>query len=547
MRLVMRLRLAGLSILTAPLFALAAGCGSDAGQAGPELVARTSAALTGDSIAQLALANVGGMACAKNSLGGTSFDSSCTGNGGQPEYWCADFARWVWEHEGAGNTSELTAAAGSFYVYGQKHGTLSNSPTLGDAVVYNYAGGGVADHVALVTKVNSNGTIETTSGDWDGQSGSEAYFSSTSKVVLNTPAYAGTVGSSPGVMGMTISGFITPVGLSAADFGGAYVSQSFPLASTTLQMFAGQTIKASLTMKNTGAKSWDSSTKLGTTQPRDRASAFADSSWLAPNRAVAVSGTVAPGSNFEFKFDLHAPSKTGNYLEYFNLVQESVAWFGDPGQGGPPDDDIEANITVVAGVRGNLDAADCTALTGWTQDQATPDSPIGVDFYFDAKEGDPGATPAKGTANVSRSDLCTAIGSCVHGFSVTPPAAIYDGKPHAVYAYGVAASGEGPNELLAGSPKTITCDGPPPAGSEDAGAGGAADDDAGAPHGSGSSSSSGGSASPGGADAGNGDTSTGASGGCTVSSSGGLPVGLAGWATMLGAIGLVARRRRAHR
>src|SRR5581483_9283060 len=194
-----------------------------------------------------------------------------------------------------------------------------------------------------------------------------------------------------------------------------------PLATTPLTMFAGQTIHASLTMKNSGSSAWDSSTRLGTTQPRDRASAFADSSWIAPNRAAAVSGTVAPGDSFEFEFDLRAPSKPGSYLEYFDLVQESVAWFGDPGQGGPPDDDIEANISVVAGVRGNLDGADCTALTGWTQDQAVPDSPIGVDFYVDAKEGDPGATPTKGTANVSRNDLCSAIGSCVHGFSVTPP------------------------------------------------------------------------------------------------------------------------------
>ena len=78
------------------------------------------------------------------------------------------------EREGAGNTSELDAAAGSFYVYGQNHGTLSNTPAVGDAVVFDYQGGGVADHVAIVTQVNSDGTIETVSGDWNGDSGSEA-------------------------------------------------------------------------------------------------------------------------------------------------------------------------------------------------------------------------------------------------------------------------------------------------------------------------------------------------------------------------------------
>src|SRR5439155_12396609 len=34
----------------------------------------------------------------------------------------------------------------------------------------------------------------------------------------------------------------------------------------------------------------------------------------------------------------------GPYHEFFSVVQESVAWFSDPGQGGPPDNDIEAWI-----------------------------------------------------------------------------------------------------------------------------------------------------------------------------------------------------------
>ena len=138
---------------------------------------------------------------------------SQTGNGGQPEYWCADFAIWVWKKSGVTDLSKLTAAAGSFYVYGQDNNTLSDTPALGDVAVFNYQGGGVADHVAVVTQVNADGTIETVSGDWNGQSGSEAEFASTSSVVLNEPAYADTIGSSPAVMGMSISGFVAPVGL----------------------------------------------------------------------------------------------------------------------------------------------------------------------------------------------------------------------------------------------------------------------------------------------------------------------------------------------
>ncbi|HEY4119804.1 MAG TPA: glycoside hydrolase domain-containing protein [Byssovorax sp.] len=166
------------------------------------------------SVASIATANLGDTACGLNSAGGHAYGSSCTGNGGQPEYWCADFAKWVWQQAGA-DVDNLTAGAGSFYVYGQDHATLSNTPHVGDAVVFDYQGGGYADHVAIVTQVNGS-SIVTVSGDWNGQSGSEAHFSSTSSVIENQPAYPGVVGSSPSIIGMTISGFISPVGIPAA-------------------------------------------------------------------------------------------------------------------------------------------------------------------------------------------------------------------------------------------------------------------------------------------------------------------------------------------
>jgi len=200
----MRSNFMTLATLIIPIAACSAGHREEA--------VTTASNITEADFAQLALDNVGGMACASNSLGGRSFYSSCTGNGGQPEYWCADFVKWVWANSGV-DVGELTAAAGSFYVYGQHHGTLKNSaPREGDAVVFNYAGNGYADHVAIVTKVLADGRIETASGDWNGQEGTEAEFSRTSHVVLNDPPYPAVVGSQPGVMGMTISGFISPAG-----------------------------------------------------------------------------------------------------------------------------------------------------------------------------------------------------------------------------------------------------------------------------------------------------------------------------------------------
>jgi len=54
-----------------------------------------ASAASASTIAALATANVGKQACSTNTLGGRGFETSCTGNGGQPEYWCADFAKWV--------------------------------------------------------------------------------------------------------------------------------------------------------------------------------------------------------------------------------------------------------------------------------------------------------------------------------------------------------------------------------------------------------------------------------------------------------------------
>jgi hypothetical protein len=133
-----------------------------------------------------------------------------------------------------------------------------------------------------------------------------------------------------------------------AEYAAAFVSQSFPFAVTALDMVEGQTIPSYIELKNVGTKTWDSNTHLGTTQPRDRTSVFADSSWLSPNRPAGVTGTVPPGGTYKFQFNLHAPSKTGTYLEYFGVVEDGVAWFSDPGQGGPVDNDLEAQIVVSA-------------------------------------------------------------------------------------------------------------------------------------------------------------------------------------------------------
>jgi uncharacterized membrane protein YgcG len=156
-------------------------------------------------------------------------------------------------------------------------------------------------------------------------------------------------------------------------YGASFVSQSFPLASTTLTMVEGQVIPSYIELKNTGTKSWDSNTHIGTTQPRDRKSVFADSTWIADNRPAGVKGTVAPGGTYKFTFDLAAPMTAGSYDEFFGVVEDGVAWFSDSGQGGPPDDDLEVKIDVVA-----------PEYRGDFKDQSFPSSPTALTVH----EGD---------------------------------------------------------------------------------------------------------------------------------------------------------------
>ncbi len=160
----------------------------------------------------------------------------------------------------------------------------------------------------------------------------------------------------------------------AVAYSAAYVSQSFPLASAPpLAMVEGQVIPSYIELKNTGTKTWDSNTRIGTTQPRDRKSAFADGTWINDTRPAAVTGTVPPGGTYKFQFDLAAPVMPGTYDEFFGVVQEGVAWFSDPGQGGPPDNDLEVKITVTA-----------PQYRGTFKDQSFPLSPAPITVH----EGD---------------------------------------------------------------------------------------------------------------------------------------------------------------
>ena len=89
---------------------------------------------------------------------------------------------------------------------------------------------------------------------------------------------------------------------------------------------------------NSGNTTWSNSgpnpVLLGTSNPKDRASAFYDSSWAAGNRpAVLKQSTVVPGQIGTFEFWMRAPNLSNGTVsnEYFQSVVEGSSWMNDIG------------------------------------------------------------------------------------------------------------------------------------------------------------------------------------------------------------------------
>lgn len=105
---------------------------------------------------------------------------------------------------------------------------------------------------------------------------------------------------------------------------------------------------------------------------------------------------------------------------------------------------------------GYLDGASCDGMFGWAQDPDAPDAPIDVHLYFGGPAGTPGAPAVATRAGVHRDDLCTAIGSCEHGYALRSPYSLHDGLPHPIHAYGIDTAG-GNNPQLVNSPRELVC------------------------------------------------------------------------------------------
>ena len=114
---------------------------------------------------------------------------------------------------------------------------------------------------------------------------------------------------------------------------GAYTDQTESTPVNTSGVTPGERIYLTLSAKNTGNVTWGANTNLATAH-LSGSSPFYDGSWLSPSRPARISpSSVAPGQTGTFSFWVQVPfNQGGNFKEYFQPVEEGVAWIQDIGE-----------------------------------------------------------------------------------------------------------------------------------------------------------------------------------------------------------------------
>lgn len=115
-----------------------------------------------------------------------------------------------------------------------------------------------------------------------------------------------------------------------ADYRAEFAGQSDYMTLESGEVAGGQWFL----FRNIGSDTWvNSNFFLGTSNPRNRASAFAHSSWMSNFRAARMPvQAVAPGQTTRFDFTVQAPTvaTVTVYEEYFEPVAELIAWTEAP-------------------------------------------------------------------------------------------------------------------------------------------------------------------------------------------------------------------------
>ena len=117
------------------------------------------------------------------------------------------------------------------------------------------------------------------------------------------------------------SGALGTAAPSFAANGAAFVAQTVPATVQT-----GESFSVDVTMQNTGDTAWTpgSGHYLGSQNPQD------NTTWGTNRIAMAPSDSVNPGQSYVFHANLTAPAQPGDYDFQWQMLQDAVAWFGEP-------------------------------------------------------------------------------------------------------------------------------------------------------------------------------------------------------------------------
>lgn len=133
--------------------------------------------------------------------------------------------------------------------------------------------------------------------------------------------------------GTTVIVHDTP-GIEAAfnppDYDGVITDQS----PQYLTLKPGETVNVWVKIKNTGKNWWYREglypIHIGTDNPRDRLSSFANNTWIGSNRPAKLTNNgIANNQETTFNFTITAPYEQKDYEEHFRPVAENHSWFKD--------------------------------------------------------------------------------------------------------------------------------------------------------------------------------------------------------------------------
>ena len=147
-------------------------------------------------------------------------------------------------------------------------------------------------------------------------------------------------------------------------------SATFLWQSVPARMMAGSSQLVSITFQNTGTSTWtwSGSYNLGSQNPRD------NTVWGTGRAYMDSAASIAPGQKYTFRFGINAPLTPGVYSFQWQMLQEGIAWFGQPSS--PLTIDVrphvegclapDAGSDDAARIQTELSAGRSVALCPWT-------------------------------------------------------------------------------------------------------------------------------------------------------------------------------------